>query len=379
LHTDGGTGALRITKEKLVLIRHVGDVEWRSPSVTKYADEAAIQTLLAQSPDLIPGVGDRGLAIAREVALDAGYVDLIGVSRDGLITLVECKLKANPEIRRHVIDQILAYAATLWELSYESFDLAFSARTGTSLAHSLKEISDDDWDEEVFRAAVTKHLSIGRFRLVLAVDEITDELRRIVRFLNSHTSPELEVLALELRYVSDSGVEIVLPAVYGEESASSKANALTGTRWNEDLYFGALTKILTPSEVATARHLYEYAQRRGATFNWGVGPMPSVTARLYVAGKPSSVFSMYEWPKGTVKFTINFEYLVWNAPESALVQLANDVRRIPGVAERLVGLEAKEFKQRPGIPLDVFKSDEAIQQLEQAVDSLLRLPSQPNP
>src|SRR4051812_39095814 len=103
-------------KGRTMLIRKAGTPAWRSPDVTAYADEASIQALLAQAPDLVPGVGKAGMAVAREVALAAGYVDLLGVAPDGTITLVECKLKANPEIRRHVVGQILAYAATLWEL-----------------------------------------------------------------------------------------------------------------------------------------------------------------------------------------------------------------------------------------------------------------------
>src|SRR4051794_35475938 len=102
-----------------MLIRPLGSGTWRSPDVTRYPDEDAIQALLAQSPELVPGIGSTRLAVAREVSLSAGYVDLVVVAPDGAITLVECKLKANPEIRRHVIGQILAYAATLWELSYE--------------------------------------------------------------------------------------------------------------------------------------------------------------------------------------------------------------------------------------------------------------------
>jgi len=61
----------------------------------------------------MPGAAGKQFAVAREVALDAGYVDLLGVTPDGDITLIESKLKANPEIRRHVVGQILAYAATL--------------------------------------------------------------------------------------------------------------------------------------------------------------------------------------------------------------------------------------------------------------------------
>ncbi len=44
---------------------------------------------------------------------DTGSVDIALVEPAGLITLVECKLRANPEIRRAVLGQIMAYAANL--------------------------------------------------------------------------------------------------------------------------------------------------------------------------------------------------------------------------------------------------------------------------
>ena len=44
---------------------------------------------------------------------EAGTVDLLVVDRTGGLTLVECKLRANPEIRREVVGQILAYAGGL--------------------------------------------------------------------------------------------------------------------------------------------------------------------------------------------------------------------------------------------------------------------------
>jgi hypothetical protein len=354
-----------------VLIKRQNEAAWRSPAVTAYDDEAAIQNLLAQTPDLLPGAEQHRLAVAREVALEAGYVDVVGVAPDGAITLVECKLRANSEIRRHVVGQVLAYAATLWELDYEAFDQAFAARAGMSLAHAVQQVADDDWDEETFRAAVSANLASGRLRLIIAVDQITPELQRIVRFLNGHTTPELEVLALELRYVADSGVEILFPTVFGQESAQSKGLTPAGQKWTEERFFTALGAVASPSELLTARRLYAYAQNRGATLLWGVGPLPSVSARLPVAGKPVSLITLYEWPKGQGKLAINFEYLVGNASTEQVERLTAALRAIPGCAERLVGLEDAGFKKRPTLPLDLLARPEIADAVLRALDTLL--------
>lgn len=47
-------------------------------------------------------------------------------SASGQMTLVECKLAANPEICRNVIGPVFAYAAGLWRLSCDAFNRRFT-------------------------------------------------------------------------------------------------------------------------------------------------------------------------------------------------------------------------------------------------------------
>lgn len=70
---------------------------------------------------------------------------------------------------------------------------------------------EQSWDEETFRTRVGENLELGRFRMVIAVGQITDELKRSVEYINTHTTRGLQLLALELRYVADDGVEILIP------------------------------------------------------------------------------------------------------------------------------------------------------------------------
>jgi hypothetical protein len=48
-------------------------------------------------------------------------------------------------------------------------------------------------------------------------------MKRIVTYINGHSGGTFELLALELTYIKDGGVEILEPTVYGEESAARKA------------------------------------------------------------------------------------------------------------------------------------------------------------
>jgi hypothetical protein len=63
----------------------------------------------------------------------------------------------------------------------------------------LTEPFQNERDKAGFRGVVSENLDEGRFRLIIAVDQATEELIRTVVFLNSHTPPDVHVLALELR------------------------------------------------------------------------------------------------------------------------------------------------------------------------------------
>jgi hypothetical protein len=126
-----------------------------------------------------------------------GKADVVIVDASGEITAVECKLRANPEIRRHVVGQLLAYSSAISQMSFADFDDAF-ARSEAKASLSEALVADSDVDEEL-GAAVGDNLRSGSMTLIVAVDEITDELKHIVSYLNFHTTTDVNFLAFEMR------------------------------------------------------------------------------------------------------------------------------------------------------------------------------------
>ena len=179
----------------MVLIRQVGGV-WHQPEISDYLNEKELQDLVKLSPSLLPG--DSPIAVVDEFNVPGiGSVDLLGVGISGEITIVECKLRANPEIRREVVGQVFAYAGGLWRMTYDNFAATFSRRAGKSLMTAVGNLQDGPDDEVEFRQAVTQRLDAGEFRLIIVVDEITSELKTIVEYLNHNTLRTVQVLALE--------------------------------------------------------------------------------------------------------------------------------------------------------------------------------------
>ena len=198
-----------------MLIRRPGQ-PWH-PLQPALHDERALQTLLVQSPTLLPSPGPGELAVAANFRIGStASVDLLGVGVDGRIVLVECGRQEGPG-RRPMGGAALAVGAGLWRAPYEEFDRAFAVRAGVPLLDKVSSIARAGglgWDEKAFRAGVTDNLAGGRFQLILAVDVVSDEVRQVVAYLNAGARPGLSAVALGLRYHAEEGVEVLIPSVF---------------------------------------------------------------------------------------------------------------------------------------------------------------------
>lgn len=275
----------------MVLIRQAGG-KWHEPESSKYDNEKHLQELVKLTPTLLPG-GDE-LAIVAELSIPGvGFVDLVGVGSDGRIVVVECKLKANPEIRREVVGQVLSYAGGLWRMGHDQFEAAFADRAGMSLYEAVKQATATELDEIQLRAAVAANLKSGSFRLVVAIDEITAELRTIIEYLNGHTLDSVQVLALELRYSKDSDVELLTPNVYGEEAAEKKTKEASGSKWNATTFAAAMQQRATPAEVDFLNSVIEHGRTKGHHLYYGSGVMPGMSGYYAIDDVPTSVWAIY--------------------------------------------------------------------------------------
>ncbi len=355
-----------------LLVRPAGST-WRPPAIGGYRFAAAaaaslgeqmLQKIVADSPELL---GLPLVAVARELSVpDTGSLDLACVDGSGAITLVECKLRDNAEIRRTVIGQILAYAAGLWRLDYAEFERRFNRSAQVPLLEAARRtVGEDDWDDEAFRRAVAATLAAGRFDLVIAVDAITEELKRIVRYLNEHTISEMRVLAFELAYAKEGDLEILVPALYGQEMKPSPS----GPVWDESKLFATLAERCPQGETAV-RAIYEHAMARGAVLSWGRAPLPAVTASFEVDGARARVWTCQTHE--TPNISVNFDWMREVVSLKRLSVLADRIGGLPGAAKRLDGLEAAGWRRRPGLPIvDVLSRPRVAARFCEAIDELI--------
>lgn len=94
-----------------------------------FADEATLQTLVKEAPQLLPLSGDPTVVmVGREVPCGPGYAGLIGIETSGRVVIIEVKLATNSEARRAVVAQFLSYASYLQGVTVQQLDRILAAQ-----------------------------------------------------------------------------------------------------------------------------------------------------------------------------------------------------------------------------------------------------------
>ncbi len=256
-----------------IVVRTSDGQGWHTVDSVGYGAENELQDLLAKSPSLIP-VGDirEGasplIAAAREVStLSGGAIDILACSSNGELTLVECKLTANPD-RRKVLAQVLDYASDLWEISYDELNDRVEKVAGVNLARLAKAgAGDAGWDEEIFRQGVTDALATGMFTLVIAVDKIDVHLRRMVRYLNLTGKPKFRLATLEMERFQSERTEVLVPTVYSPHPDETGGSS----RWDDVRFYRVCEQSLSHQVVEVIRNLQEWGKNHLDSVSYGEG------------------------------------------------------------------------------------------------------------
>jgi hypothetical protein len=368
----------------MALLRRGGTGAWTEPATTSYSNEAALQRLLAESPGLLYRVDADRAIVATELVIPGSIrPDLTIVQADGSITLVECKLGTNPEIRRAIVGQILSYAAALTGWSISDLTIAWRSSTGKDLVAAMAaQMGGDDTQDflrEDFAAALGANLAGGRFRLILAVDHATEELRNIVGFLNRKSADDLEVVCVEFGYIQDGDLEILIPTTYGVESAAR--NATREIRHNQAEFRAALHDQTSAQVAAAVEDLLVHAMEKDSAqpVYWGVGVDPSATVSFTLAnGQTVQPWTFYLAGSGTPGLAINFDWIYKRgkgATREATDAFADAIAQLPGIAARVADARANDWRKRPTIAADpLFADPNAVRVLIDALDGLLAAP-----
>ncbi len=347
-----------------ILIRNNKAKDWKfAESITTKA-EAELQKLLAESPSLIPvgeireGVSQLVFAICEFGLPGSGNTDILAFSADGDISIIECKLATNPESKRKVMGQILEYAAYLWKMDYDQVNARIRNLKEKDLSQLVQEAVAGGWDEETFRASVKQSLQSGSFVLIIVVDEINEDLKRTIRYVNECSESAFSLHALEMRRFQTDSTEILIPHLYG---ASSKSPENKRRQWTEEEFFRLFREKNTdPEVVSVAEDFHEWAKKEADRIWFGTGiETGSITFHYLKDGKTISVFTIYT----NGRLSLNYGWLSTQVDKTTMEEFHRLVHEIPSFSRI-----SADFSKWPSIKLaEAFIDQESVEKFKKAV------------
>jgi hypothetical protein len=349
---------------------------------TRFTEEGKLQDYLEEYPTLIPLadiVEDAPdlLCIGREVSAGSGSIDLLCIDRDSLLTVVETKLRKNREARREVVGQIIEYASYVaqWTVDdvYRIADeyLAKSEKVppvykGKTLNEVMKDIVGDDFSDEDFRGKIGQNLRDGRIRLIIAVDELIEQLRATVTFLNSFSN--FDILLLQVTDFEESETKKVLvPVLFGYATKSAERGSRETRLWNEDSFLADTKSKCEPGTADTVIKLYEFARDNADEISWGRGTTyGSFTFRKLRLGVLISVFTITSSGTGW----ICFGELAGKGVKRELIQtFRTSLNEIPGIN---IPEDAIKLGKFPPFAIEVLANEDSLKDFQDAVLFLCR-------
>src|SRR6266536_4891131 len=93
-------------------------------------------------------------------------------------------------------------------------DKAFPDHRGKTVNEVLRLfLEDTDEAVESFKGKVEHNLRQGRIRLIVAVDEVSEQAQKIITFVNSYSA--FDIYLLQITAYPDEGRTIFVPSLYG--------------------------------------------------------------------------------------------------------------------------------------------------------------------
>ena len=324
-----------------ILIRH-GSGSWHEPARRGYTDEAHLRDLIAGHPSLIPGVSD-DVRVCIEFKSGAGPADVVAVDSENGLTLVECKMASNPQVRREIVGQVLDYASSFWRVSVHEFDDRWRARTGESLFA-------DSQQSATLRSRLEENLATGEFRIILAVDEINDELRRIVEYLNNITVTSVAVIAVSYSRSEDQCVEVLIPNVYGAELVRAKIENSQKTRepWTPEQFLEWVDE-KDPKSSITARVFIDALAENGCYIGRGSASTPSLNIGVEVSGdRHRWPIALYTYASGT---SIELRFADFKSTPDVAERYLRAAESVPGVITNGEEIRELNYSKLPKVYL----------------------------
>ena len=186
------------------MIVRTGDASQHILEETEATNEEELRSLIKDTPDLLPieefGLNGPVMVVGRETTLASGAVDLICVTANGDLLVVEFKTGPQNSDFRHSLAQLLHYGSDLWHMTYEVFESTVAVRYfghsncndprvkgKTSLGEAVKSTWPELSEEEMshFKDHLSRQLEGGGRNYVLVASSFTETVTSTLNYMNA--------------------------------------------------------------------------------------------------------------------------------------------------------------------------------------------------
>jgi len=150
-------------------------------------------------------------------------LDIFGVTPQGKVVLIECKLWRNPEARREVIGQILEYASLLKTWTYADLEAKLKSQpqhrddsrwSERNPLFQLVKSKFPDADEAIFVDNVSRSLETGNFVLAIVGDGIRRDIQAMKELLDKQGGLLAQLGLVEIQVWKDgNGRTLLVPSL----------------------------------------------------------------------------------------------------------------------------------------------------------------------
>ncbi len=309
-----------------------------------FDNETLLQDVVERFPEVIAlddlGVTEPFIVIGREVATKAGYIDVLCIDGDGILTVIETKLARNSQIRREVVGQVLEYVAQLskWRAHdvvqsanqyFASTGVKVGERTATLMDLLVREQEEESGALPMdLYDKIENNLRKGVVKLVIASDSIPETLKDTVTFINSFSNFDIYVLQIQ-SYQKDQ-LKIYAPTVFGFTHKPAGGVTSDKIQWDEESFFKSLSN-LSPDAVQTIQKLYAFTQENAAGIRWGTGrSSSSFSYTVDSVKKKFNIFAVLN-QGDTGRILLNFGVMKVIIPDKELHAFRESLNQLPEV------------------------------------------------
>lgn len=190
-------------------------------------NEDWLQKVIHDNPQTYPienslNANQKIISLGREINSGAGYIDILLLTSNADLIIVETKLWRNPEKSRTVLAQVIDYAKELSNWGYDDLnDAVIMAQRNMKLdkTRSLREIIADEFqniDQTDFIDTLAQNLQSGFLSLSIVGDKISPNLLLLSDTIQSSPGLNYTLSLIEMKLFNYDEDIIMIPDIIGK-------------------------------------------------------------------------------------------------------------------------------------------------------------------